>query len=444
MQEILAATEIAEKVLNKQKRRNADKGLRRMLFCIEQEFEDGILLYNVMTKRMVLLEQGEVKKREQELFENWFLVEDDFNDIKGCRELSSLASLFTKKKKGLTGYTILPTTGCNARCFYCFEQGANPIHMDEAKALDVAKYIETTHQTEEKIHIHWFGGEPLMGTKAINTISNYLREHNIQFSSDIVSNGYLFTPELIETAKSIWNLSKVQITLDGTEDVYNKAKAYVYKLGSPYKKVIKNIKALAEANIKVNIRLNIDLYNAEDLMTLAEELNKEFSNKENISVYSHVLFENEGEERTDSDRKLLYDKMKRLQEKLKMYGLYQDKKQRLERQIKLNRCMSDNDESVLIAPDGSLGKCEHYVDKYFFGHIDSQEKDKAMLQKFKNRLPEFEACKTCPVFPNCIRLEMCNESGHCYPEEQEEKIEQIKRAMLNEYKIWKGKKQASN
>lgn len=438
MQEIFAATEIADKVLKKQKRRNAEKGLRRMLFCIEQDTDDGVLLYNVMTKRMVLLEKGE-KENEQELFEQWFLVEVDFDDLKGSRELCSLTSMFAKKKNGYTGYTILPTTGCNARCFYCFEQGAKPVQMDETRALEVVKYIERT-KAEGEIKIHWFGGEPLMGVSRINTIAESLKEHDIQFSSDMISNGYLFTPEIISKAKSLWNLEKIQITLDGTEEVYNKAKAYVYKLGSPYKRVIKNIKALAEVGIKVNIRLNIDLYNADDLMTLADELNKEFADKKNISVYSHVLFENEGEERSDSDRKLLYAKQKALQKRLNQLGLYQDKIQHLDRQVKMNYCMADNDNSVLIAPDGNLGKCEHYVDKYFFGHINSQDKDKEMLQKFKKRRPMIEACNNCPVFPICLRLEMCDESKHCYPEEREEKINQIKRAMLNEYQIWKEKR----
>lgn len=439
MQEILPATEIADKVLKLQKRRNAQKGLRRMLFCVEQETTDGILLYNVMTKRMVLLGKEEEKEREKDLFEQWFLVDEDFDDIKGSGELSSLAQIYKKRSNGLTGYTILPTTGCNARCFYCFEKGAKPIHMNAEKAHRVAEYIEKTHADSKEIKIHWFGGEPLVGIHAIDLISQYLKDHNITYTSDMVSNGYLFTSEIIDRAVALWNLKTVQITLDGTEEVYNQAKAYIYKIGSPYQRVVNNIRALAEAGIKVQIRLNLDLYNADDLMALATELHERYEGIDGISVYAHVLFENEGEERSEEDRKRLYEKLHQLEKVLIGYKLFQDKYCHLERQIKVNRCMSDNDATVLIAPDGSLGKCEHYADSNFFGHIDSEEQDKEIIKKFRKRLPMTEACKTCPVFPECIRLEVCAESHHCYPEEREQAIERIRRGMIAEYGRWKEK-----
>lgn len=439
MQEILPATEIADKVLKKQRRRNAEIGLRRMLFCIEQEIEEGILHYNLMTKRMVLLGKEEEKEREKELFEQWFLVEEDFDDIKGSRELSSFAQIYRKRSKGLTGYTILTTTGCNARCFYCFEKGTKPIHMNAEKALRVAQYIERTHADGEEIKIHWFGGEPLVEVKAIDVISQYLKDHNISYSSNMVSNGYLFTPDLVDKAVALWKLKTVQITLDGTEEVYNKAKAYIYKIGSPYQRVVNNIRALAEAGIKVQIRLNLDLYNADDLIALAAELHERYEGIDGISIYSHVLFENEGEERSEADRKLLYEKQHQLEKVLIKYKLFQDKYCHLERQIKVNRCMSDNDATVLIAPDGSLGKCEHYADSNFFGHIDSEEQNKEIVKKFRKRLPMIEACKACPVFPECIRLEMCAESHHCYPEEREQAIERTRRGMIAEYERWKAK-----
>lgn len=42
----------------------------------------------------------------------------------------------------------------------------------------------------------------------------------------MTSNGYIFNDELVEKAKNEWKLKNIQITLDGTRDVYNKAKNY--------------------------------------------------------------------------------------------------------------------------------------------------------------------------------------------------------------------------
>lgn len=439
MYEILPAIEIADKVLKIQKRRNTNKELRRMLFCVEQETNDGILLYNLLTKRLVLLGKNDEKELAQELFEKWFLVEDDFDDIKASSELTSLAKFYKKKSKGFIGYTILPTTRCNARCFYCFEKRAKPIHMNAEMALSVAKYIERTHAKGEKINILWFGGEPLMGVQTIDIISQYLSDNNIEFASKMISNGYLFTPNLIEKAKSLWKLKKVQITLDGTEEVYNKAKAYIYKLGNPYKRVIKNIRSVAESNIDVSIRLNIGLENADNLLELAEELYQTFGNVNNVKVYSHVLFEDDETERTISERQLLYEKLKELQSRLIEKHIFISDNNKLLRNVKLNYCCSDSDNRVIIMPDGNLGKCEHFIDKYFYGNIFSDEYDKEILNKFRKRRPTIEACKICPIFPECIRLEVCSEFRHCYPEEREQVINRIKRGMIAEFNRWKKK-----
>ena len=43
----------------------------------------------------------------------------------------------------------------------------------------------------------------------------------------MISNGYLFSEEIIDRAARLWELRNVQITLDGTEKVYNETKAYI-------------------------------------------------------------------------------------------------------------------------------------------------------------------------------------------------------------------------
>ena len=45
-----------------------------------------------------------------------------------------------------------------------------------------------------------------------------------------------------------------------------------------------------------------------------------------------------------------------------------------------------------------------------------------------------EACATCPFYPQCFRLVMCENEVVCTPERQKENIHNIVEAMKDEYK----------
>ena len=114
-------------------------------------------------------------------------------------------------------FTVFTTTGCNARCPYCYEHGIDAISMNNKVAIDTAKYINISRMPNTKIHLKWFGGEPLLNGDAINTICEYLINANVDFFSSITSNGYLFDKYTNEEIIEKWHLKRVQITLDGTK-----------------------------------------------------------------------------------------------------------------------------------------------------------------------------------------------------------------------------------
>ena len=413
---------------------------RLMHFVVQQPVEERLLLYNVMTRAVALLSREEAQKMASdpasvpELVAKWFVVPMDHDDRKLAQEVRAVGKMLEKRPKGITGYTILTTTDCNARCFYCYEKGRSRIPMTEETAEKVAAFIvQNCHG--EKVKLRWFGGEPLYNKGVISIICGRLRDAGIEFRSSMVSNGYLFDDEVVAEAVSQWNIKKVQITLDGTEEVYNRSKSFIYTDGSPYRRVLGNIHRLLDAGIRVTIRLNIDRHNTDDLMILAEKLIAEFAGEKLLGVYSHSLFETGSEEaavsHTDSQRKELFDARMQLQEKLRegkiaLEGSLPDK-------VKMNRCMADNDASVLILPDGHLGKCEHFTEDHWFGHLDSRNWDETILADFKHIREEIDACADCFCYPDCYRLAMCEEAVHCYPEEREEKLLETRRILLHFY-----------
>lgn len=414
---------------------------RLMHYVVRQPVDDG-LLYNLMTKAMVLLDPDEVERFEkdpaglQELLEGWFVVPEAHDDRKLAREVRSVAKMLAKPARGLTGYTILTTTDCNARCFYCYEKGRSRIAMTEETAKATARYIIRTCDRGKTISIRWFGGEPLYNKKVITLICTDLKDAGVAFRSSIISNGLLFDEETVAQAIELWNLKKTQITLDGTEKVYNRIKDYIDPQGSAFQKVLGNIHLLVNAGVRVKIRLNIDRHNADDLFLLADQLGDEFGGNPLVNVYSHSLFEacdsNAAVTHSDEIRRELYMKQILLRDHLLGLGLASPGKPG--HSLKLNRCMADNDSSVIILPDGHVGKCEHFSESEWFAHISSDEVDERQIASFKDLWPELEECPECALYPDCIRLLKCEEAVHCYPEEREEKLHDLRGQILSYYR----------
>ncbi len=396
---------------------------RLMNFVVQAEVDDGLLLLHNMTKEMVLLSQKERRLFEQnptdltELISHWFLVPEAHDDCKLSQQLTHVAHLLAVPQTSITSYTVMTTSDCNARCFYCYELGQARRPMTEETALQTADYI-ISHCGGQAVSIEWFGGEPLYNKPVIQLICHKLKEAGISYTSTMISNGYLLDAETVSEARDLWNLKEVQITIDGTEQTYNRVKAYIYHGVNAYEQVMANIGHLLAADISVSIRMNIDMHNADDLERLAAELHQRFEGQQRLSAYLHLLFEDKAKRSAashDDRRRQLLERQRLIEDKLAGWGLFRSN--RFSPSIKTAHCMAENDGSVVIQPDGHITKCEHYTDSHHVGHVGSDELDAAMLDRFKERgtmLGEF--CRQCVNFPDCTLLLSCPHYEECHPE----------------------------
>ena len=184
------------------------------------------------------------------------------------------------------------------------------------------------------------------------------------------------------------------------------------------------------------------MHNAENLSELAEELHREFSNPKGISVYLYALFEEVKGSKAihdDEKRKYVFDRISDIEARLKDYGFI--KPHRLSRQVRINRCMADYDQSVLIVPNGSIGKCEHYSEDHFIGHIENEDRDTEMVEKFRETRDEIDACATCFNYPDCVWLKICQDNPNCYQEERDHKLHQLRQSMIRAFDKFKNKQE---
>ena len=432
------------------KRDVRDENYHPSSFVISKEVPEGLLLFHTLTCEMVLVDKGRGDmSRDEYLREHLFAVPESLDEKKLVNQYRTLRKMVDTGdgEDGISSYTIMTTTDCNARCFYCYEKGRSRIPMSEKTAMKVASLIQRNYSRlpKEEVSLRWFGGEPLYNGNVIDLICSELEKSGVPFKSSMISNGYLFDEDTVQKAVSLWKLQKVQITLDGTEAIYNRSKAFIYDgAASPYRRVVRNIGLLLDAGIKVSVRLNLGLHNADDLFALVRSLSDMYGNRKGFGCYAHVLFEESAGSgnvrQTDESRRLVYEKLEQLESLMEDLGI-KGKDASLPKEARQNWCMADKGKSIMIAPTGDIGLCEHYSEDHFISHIDSADVvDKEMVATFRQRREDIELCDNCPVYPQCIRLKMCEESATCTPEKVENQVNQIKFAMVRSFEKYRSGK----
>ena len=69
------------------------------------------------------------------------LIDDTFDEETYVDEVRRQSNLSEERPHS---FVVLPTTACNARCFYCYEEGMVPQRMTTETAEQVARYILRT------------------------------------------------------------------------------------------------------------------------------------------------------------------------------------------------------------------------------------------------------------------------------------------------------------
>ena len=425
---------------------------RPLTFLRTLDADNGKLIYNFMTGELIFLSIEEYAEfcasnthsdLVKILIKKWFVVPEEHNDAQLSRQIKQFLSavVYNNTDAPIRIFTILPTTDCNARCFYCFELGRSRKDMSEQTAADVAEYIIRSSKGVDRIRLRWFGGEPLYNSKAIDIICSKLREANVNFYSNFVSNGYLFDDEAVKKGKEIWNINDVQITLDGTEEIYNRCKAFIYRDGrSAFKVVTDNIERLLKADVGVKIRMNMDAHNEEDLYKLADYLTERFGGYKKFLYYVHLLFEDSGKvqmERNDFERHQMIRKFFDFEDYIRSKQKFPLRTVKM--LIQYHQCMADDPTTTIISPDGELGRCEHYSDTDFWGSIYSNKINQDVVDDFKRVKYLGNTCDTCEMYPMCMQLIRCAQtiSDRCDDVDKQLHYRKIDRTILDTYDVYK-------
>lgn len=385
---------------------------------------DRVIVYSTLTTSLVVLSHEEHER---------IFVRRDYADGEMCEALRNMGILVADGESqaemladlrrgvidaedGISGIMIAPTMDCNARCYYCFENGAHRETMSAETADAVAGFI-AENCTGKKLYISWFGGEPLLAPEIIDRITFALKKSGIDVESTITTNGILLTDEIVARFGE-WGTYRVQISVDGIGEQYNKAKRFQGVEGDPFQEVVENITRVLDSGISVHLRIN---YRGTDRSSIEDGFaffNDKFGKYENLSLYGAPLDlpgEKSYSEFDTIEGDLYFDVLK-----MSLDGGYEDDELNFREGVNVSEetnvmlgnlllspfpvpCMMVNKWRFAIDSKGLLYKCQKHLgrERFSCGDVFGGVRRNDTYKYFSTDELHDDNCEDCAIFPIC-------------------------------------------
>lgn len=247
-------------------------------FVNKNENENGEerVIYNSRTGSLAIIEEDKYDAFNQfvendapiedeeflaDLKTGGYVVEEDTNEL----DLIRYNLLTARFSNSVLSLTIAPTSDCNFRCVYCYEKDKiRPVTMSEENQDLLIDFVKNNLSSAAKLAITWYGGEPLLALGIIEHLSEQFikmcDEKNIEYDAQIITNGYLLTPSVLEKLLK-FRVKHIQITLDGDAQDHDKRRPLAGGLPT-FDKIIDNLCKIKDYDeVSIAIRINADKHN---------------------------------------------------------------------------------------------------------------------------------------------------------------------------------------
>lgn len=246
---------------------------------------DKLYVFNLLSAATVSLStsalenwlKGDFSQLNEREFE---FLKDKLFIVENRKQERNLAMfrLQEQKNTNVVNLTIYTTYNCNFACFYCYEAAGKVLNQG-SMSLDtvssVCAWLE--HYMDGRVFKHlnltFYGGEPLLNMPGLLAVANHLsalcQQHLAELRTLLITNGSLLTPDVLNHLRK-YNLSQVQITLDGAANIHNQTRPFVD--GSPTYNVIKaNLDQVVDI-CPVSLRMNTDLSKIHSAFCMLDDL----------------------------------------------------------------------------------------------------------------------------------------------------------------------------
>jgi len=210
--------------------------------------------------------------------------------------LKEVASIMHEQAVKQPSVVIVPNLDCNYRCVYCFEkhmQSGLKTRKTKMTLSDVDAVYQAIDMLASEVgsiaeKITLFGGEPLCADN--KKVVQYIVERGLKggHSFFAVTNGHDIDEFIEFLGKD--KITGLQITVDGPESVHNKRRIPIDG-SSSFAKVMVNIRrAIAETDVMISLRINLDENNYQAINELLSIFEKEgWLKNPRISIATAVI-----------------------------------------------------------------------------------------------------------------------------------------------------------
>ena len=174
---------------------------------------------------------------------------------------------------------IQPSAFCQLGCGYCGQKHEKKqLDIDNRDRIIARVADKLAARPYDRLHIGWFGAEPLAGMASIRALSPRLREeaarYGAVYTAHVVTNGVkLDVATALELSREHGVVS-AEVTLDGPADVHDARRHF--KAGGPsFDRILTNLVDVAhhpEIPLSLTIRCNVDARNAPAVEALIDVL----------------------------------------------------------------------------------------------------------------------------------------------------------------------------
>jgi len=310
--------------------------------------------------------------------------------------------------------TLIPTEQCNFRCKYCYESFPNNVMSRETQNA-VLLFLKKNMNKYASLQVSWFGGEPLLGLEAIESMSQEMKKicafHRKPFTASITTNGFLLEPEVFKRLLHC-NVLYYQITIDGTKDIHDMQRPHEKLPVSTYDAVVGNLQRIKRevknSTFRITIRSNFSKLHMDRIEEYKETFYQMFGDDKRFLFFVRPVMDWGGDSIDafkdnlvdESGLDTFYEKLMATDCKLNyIYDGFLDNAGGV--------CEAGQKNSFVITTDGSIYKCTCNFEDCPQAKIGQLEANGCMnLEKEAQNqwLCSFSHCtKDCFYAPICLR-----------------------------------------
>ena len=227
-----------------------------LLFCLDGT--QDYILFNTFSGRIAVVDaelkalydriaSGQAASNSSAILENFlglgFLVDEGVDEIKLYEVQYGLRKYASQE----LWVNVMTTHACNLACAYCYQGHGDILNttMTPQSAESVLQFVKTYSRESNcrKLSLMLYGGEPLLNPRQafylIDGLQTWAADNHIDFGSGFITNGTLFTPEIVKRMKTIPQRIN-QLTLDGPKHIHDRRRIQKNGQGT-YDRIIQSL-----------------------------------------------------------------------------------------------------------------------------------------------------------------------------------------------------------